>query len=258
MNKHTVISGNTAGRQARRAKAPAEMSLKPRVTAIARDTTEVVRFAGGWLFDKAMAGWDVNVLTLDDDLRSLRILGASAHDLASVLEQLGESAKALDFYAQALAAAPPRDLEAKILSKRGWIFTQSLKPPQPEKAREAFTALLRLDLAPHNADAHAGLGYLAVHRKSPAEAQREAFHGLLHGSGDYLALHNLACIYAELSQTDKGQARQHQDTAIALLRRAVALWRRGGTGPREIDLIREERSFVPLRNREEFNKLLQQ
>jgi len=99
MNKHTVISGNTAGRQARRAKAPAEMSLQPRVTAIARDTTEVVRFAGGWLFDKAMAGWDVNVLTLDDDLRSLRILGVNSHDLASVLE----SRAALGHCLQAIA-----------------------------------------------------------------------------------------------------------------------------------------------------------
>ena len=65
----------------------ADDSLKPRVAAVARDATEVVRFAGGWLFDQAMAGWEVNVLTLDDgDVRSLRILGAHRHDLAPVLE----------------------------------------------------------------------------------------------------------------------------------------------------------------------------
>jgi hypothetical protein len=62
-------------------------SLKPRVAAVARDAAEVVRFAGGWLFDQAMAGWDVSVLTLEDgDARSLRILGAHRHDLAPVLE----------------------------------------------------------------------------------------------------------------------------------------------------------------------------
>jgi hypothetical protein len=62
-------------------------ALKPRVAAVARDAAEVVRFAGGWLFDQAMAGWEVNVLTLDDgDVRSLRILGAHRHDLAPVLE----------------------------------------------------------------------------------------------------------------------------------------------------------------------------
>jgi tetratricopeptide (TPR) repeat protein len=200
-------------------------------------------------------------LARDQLQQAIQLGGRSAevlHDLGSVLEMLGDPAQALDVYAQALAAAPPRDLEAKILSKRGWIYTQSLDPPQPEKARKAFTALLRLDLEPHNADAHAGLGYLAVLRKSPAEAQREAFQGLLHGSGDYLALHNLACIYAELSKTDKGQAKEYQDMAIALLRRAITLWRRGGTGPNEISLIGEEPSFIPLRNLEEYKKLLRE
>ena len=64
----------------------AELSLKPRVAVIGRDAAEVVRFSGGWMFDQALAGWDVNVLTLDDgNLRPLRILGASTHDLAPLL-----------------------------------------------------------------------------------------------------------------------------------------------------------------------------
>jgi hypothetical protein len=64
----------------------AELSLKPRVAVIGRDAAEVVRFSGGWMFDQALAGWDVNVLTLDDgNIRPLRILGARAHDLAPLL-----------------------------------------------------------------------------------------------------------------------------------------------------------------------------
>jgi hypothetical protein len=64
----------------------AELSLKSRVAVIGRDAAEVVRFSGGWMFDQALAGWDVNVLTLDDgNLRPLRILGASPHDLAPLL-----------------------------------------------------------------------------------------------------------------------------------------------------------------------------
>lgn len=48
--------------------------------------TEVVRFAGGWLFDRVMAGWDVTVLTADRaDARPLRILGARAAWLEPVL-----------------------------------------------------------------------------------------------------------------------------------------------------------------------------
>jgi hypothetical protein len=47
---------------------------------------EVVRFAGGWLFDQVMAGWDVTVLTADHpDARPLEILGARAADLETVL-----------------------------------------------------------------------------------------------------------------------------------------------------------------------------
>jgi hypothetical protein len=47
---------------------------------------DVVRFAGGWLFDQVMAGWDVTVLTTDHtDSRPLRILGARTTDLEPVL-----------------------------------------------------------------------------------------------------------------------------------------------------------------------------
>jgi hypothetical protein len=46
----------------------------------------VVRFAGGWLFDQVMCGWDVTVLTADhSDSRPLKILGARARDLETVL-----------------------------------------------------------------------------------------------------------------------------------------------------------------------------
>jgi hypothetical protein len=46
---------------------------------------EAVRFAGGWLFDQVMAGWDVTVATADHgDPRPLHILGVRARDLDSV------------------------------------------------------------------------------------------------------------------------------------------------------------------------------
>jgi hypothetical protein len=54
--------------------------------AIAPSLVEVVHFAGGWLFDQVMAGWDVTVLTADHtDPRPLRILGTRAADLETVL-----------------------------------------------------------------------------------------------------------------------------------------------------------------------------
>jgi hypothetical protein len=48
---------------------------------IAPDTVGAVRCAGGWLFDRVMAGWDVSVLCSDEtDPRALRILGARPLD----------------------------------------------------------------------------------------------------------------------------------------------------------------------------------
>jgi hypothetical protein len=47
---------------------------------------EVVRSAGGWLFDQVMAGWDVTVITSDHaDSRPLQILGARVRDLETTL-----------------------------------------------------------------------------------------------------------------------------------------------------------------------------
>jgi hypothetical protein len=68
------------------ASAPIRYSLRPRLTAIAPSTAEVVRSAGGWLFDQVMAGWDVTVLTADHgDSRPLEILGARVRDLEAIL-----------------------------------------------------------------------------------------------------------------------------------------------------------------------------
>jgi len=56
------------------------------MAAIAPCAAEVVKSAGGWLFDQVMAGWDVTVLTADDaDARPLQILGVRATDLEGVL-----------------------------------------------------------------------------------------------------------------------------------------------------------------------------
>jgi hypothetical protein len=49
-----------------------------------------VRFAGGWLFDRVMAGWDAMVILADDsDSRPLRILGAHTGGLEAALPSAG-------------------------------------------------------------------------------------------------------------------------------------------------------------------------
>ena len=65
--------------------------MRYRLDVVARDVSEVVQFAGGWLVDRVMAGWDVTVLISgDDDLRPLEILGVQIQDLESALEDWSE------------------------------------------------------------------------------------------------------------------------------------------------------------------------
>jgi tetratricopeptide (TPR) repeat protein/tRNA A-37 threonylcarbamoyl transferase component Bud32 len=193
-------------------------------------------------------------LTLNE-LKTARQLGHRSaelfDDLGSVAQRLGKWGEARAAYEEALKTAP-RDLAVKVRTKRGWIYA-GLRA-EHASARADFAEAVRLD--PTHADAHAGLGYLQALQKSPSEAQRAAAQALWHGSNNYPVLHNVACIYAELSRSDPGQAKQHQDMAVALLQRAVELCRRGGGGARENDNIRGDTSFDVLRGRPDFENLL--
>jgi hypothetical protein len=64
--------------------------VRYRLDVVAADVADVVRFAGGWLFDRTMAGWDVTVLVADHpDERPLQILGAATLDLEYALATVG-------------------------------------------------------------------------------------------------------------------------------------------------------------------------
>jgi hypothetical protein len=55
-----------------------------RTAVVGESVADVVRSAGGWLADRALAGWQVTVLVAGDpDDRPLRILGAEGIDLES-------------------------------------------------------------------------------------------------------------------------------------------------------------------------------
>lgn len=65
--------------------------MRYRLDVVAHDVSDVVRHAGGWLVDRVMAGWDVTVLvTGDDDVRPLEILGVRVQDLEATLEDWTE------------------------------------------------------------------------------------------------------------------------------------------------------------------------
>jgi hypothetical protein len=78
--------------------------MRYRLDVVASSGVDVVRFAGGWLFDRAMAGWDVTVLLTDladhPDARPLQILGARVIDLEDALATVESRPRP-----QALAAA---------------------------------------------------------------------------------------------------------------------------------------------------------
>ncbi|OBK97061.1 hypothetical protein A5645_00805 [Mycobacterium asiaticum] len=79
------ISGHPANR-ARRTSVDGEV-LRHRLDVFAARPDDVVQTAGGWLFDRVMAGWQVNVmLPGGGDDRSLRILGVQVLDLESELD----------------------------------------------------------------------------------------------------------------------------------------------------------------------------
>lgn len=64
----------------------ARMLTRYRLDVIASSVGDVVQSAGGWLFDRAMAGWDINLhLGGSWDVRPLRILGIDVHPLHETL-----------------------------------------------------------------------------------------------------------------------------------------------------------------------------
>jgi tetratricopeptide (TPR) repeat protein len=181
-------------------------------------------------------------------------------DLGAMLEQDERLEGEVRLKAAIAAYSKGLDLRPKdvlLLIKRGWAWDGL---GQRDKAHADFQAALRQE--PNNAEAHSGLGYLRAVAKLPAGAQQEADLALLHGADlpperRYLVLHNVACIYAKLAEADARQATAYQDVAIALLRRAIDLWKRGGSGPSEIQQIEGEPAFPPaLRERPEFKALL--
>jgi len=191
-------------------------------------------------------------LASEDLEKAIQLGGPSAQvyaDLGSVLENLGQIDRAVAAYSSAIRLEP---LDAQSRINRGWAYQ---KLGNYEQSRADFDAVLRSD--PTSAEAHAGLGYVEACQKSYGEAPQEAARALLYGADDYLILHDVACIYAEMSRTDVSRESEQQNVAIAILAQARELWLSGKSGPDEIQLIEQEPAFPPsLRARSDFQKLL--
>jgi tetratricopeptide (TPR) repeat protein len=174
---------------------------------------------------------------------------AAFADLGAVFFEQGRADLAVEPLGRAAALAPNN---AQTLINRGWT---NVALGRLDAAQSDFAAALRV--TPSHAEALSGLGYVAARKGSAREAQLEASLALIKGSDDYRILHNVACIYAQLSVTDAGQAAMHEQAAVGFLGQAVDRWRRGWRGPHELDLIRKEVAFpASMRERADFQKLI--
>ena len=194
--------------------------------------------------------------------KAIKLRGETATlygDLGAVEEKLAElqpkqglkrMQQAIKAYSRAIELAPK---DAKLREIRGWAYSNLA---ENGKAKDDFAAAVALD--PTYAMAYTGLGYTEAMLKVPVPARRHAGLAVLHGSGDYVVLHNVACIYGALSSTDPTRSQEYQEMAIDQLQQAVDLWKKGNRmGPSEIQLIEVESAFPPaLRERPEFKKLL--
>ncbi len=170
-------------------------------------------------------------------------------ELGMVHEHLGQIEEGINAYTEAVKLAPKG---VKILVKRGWAYE---KLQELDKALADFRAAVEID--PNHPEAHTGLGYVQAGRNESANARRHAHQAILFGAGDYLILHNVACIYGKLSQTLPQQSAEYEDLVLDQLKQAVALWKRDRSGPNELQLIEAEPAFTPaIRAKPEFRRLI--
>lgn len=143
------------------------------LTVVASSIVDLVGSAGGWMCDKARAGWDVKVvLTDDDDTRPVAILGASRVDaeLSDVMKMAARGG-ALAISARVLA---DERIRAGVLGivKRGLTQVTVWGQDWPtEFSRKADPVEHRLSAAARAFKAHA-LGAATVSKGPVAVTER--------------------------------------------------------------------------------------
>ena len=169
-------------------------------------------------------------------------------DLLALPDLMGQVQTAIANYSRQLESAPDN---LQLRNQRGWAYVSAR---QFDHAAEDFQEVLQR--SPQNAEAHTGLGFLLASRGERTEAERAAARAILYGGNNYLVLHNVACIYGELSRTESERTVECENMALAALERAVARYRQDPRGPDEIALLRQEPAFPRARRRTEFQRLL--
>ena len=97
--------------------------LRYRLDVVALSAADVVQSAGGWLYDRVMAGWEVTVLLPHScDIRPLRILGVQALDPGSRPALTESTSQSLAVSADAFTA--DARVREKVLESLGDRLTE--------------------------------------------------------------------------------------------------------------------------------------
>jgi hypothetical protein len=165
--------------------------LRYQLNVVALTMEDVVRSAGGWLYDSTRAGWDVNVVVANGgDPRPMTILGATALDLdesflsmvqrASRGEALAVSADLLD------ADARVRDEVLRVL-KRGLAEVTVWGTRWPaELGRQADSVQHRVSAAARAFKSHA---LVAADLSTDSVSPTETFFRI--GTGSFRPLYSV-------------------------------------------------------------------
>jgi hypothetical protein len=90
--------------------------LRYRLDVVASSAVDVVHSAGGWLYDRVMAGWEVSVLLPHScDSRSLRILGVRTSELDAEFALTGTSSMSQSLAVSAEAFTADARVRDKVL-----------------------------------------------------------------------------------------------------------------------------------------------
>ncbi len=116
------ISNNSRVTAARATRADGEC-LRYRLDVVALSAADVVQSAGGWLYDRVMAGWEETVLLPHScDIRPLRILGVQALDPESQPALTESTSQSLAVSADAFTA--DARVREKVLESLGDRLTE--------------------------------------------------------------------------------------------------------------------------------------
>ena len=147
------VSKNSRAGVSRATRADGEC-LRYRLDVVAASAADVVQSAGGWLYDRAMAGWEVTVLLPERcDPRALRILGVRVLELETQLAALGagSTSQSLAVSAEAFTAdARVRDtvlqsLETGLTEVALWGQAPQGWPLRVNRAMTSGRPVVRLD-----------------------------------------------------------------------------------------------------------------